>query len=71
MCAPVAKMNSVRVLLLLATIVATTLARCGECFLHGDLHDEVYVVLLLEFKLKNQQGKLSLKEGILLFKIVT
>lgn len=58
--APVAKMNSIRVLLSVAANRNWSLWQLDvkNVFLHGNLHEEVYMLLPPRFQLSGSEGKL-------------
>lgn len=57
--APMEKMNSIRVLLSITTNKGWLLMQLNvkNAFLHGDLHEDVYMMLSLGFKIPNNKGK--------------
>ena len=72
--APVAKMNTVRVLLSLAINLDWTLKQFDvkNAFLHGELEEEVYMSLPLGYSITGDTGSVSkLKKAIVRVKAVT
>ena len=71
--APVAKMNSIRVLLSCAANLGWDLQQFDvkNVFLHGELEEEVYMEIPPGFSNPKTEGKVSLKESSIRFKAIT